>query len=138
VAQLMKTSHQFKGRWASLLIAVAILVSVALRSWADVQIAFVSDGTNKWSNWDIYLRNLTTGTTTRLTTNSAVDNHPDLSPIYDGSNILDAAALVPYTGLNRVLKHALVDHGEHTRLRVDARNERLHAGHFLALCRLEL
>ncbi len=76
----MKTNHQPKPRWARLLVAIVVLVSAALHLRADEQIAFVSDGTNKWSNWDIYLRNLTTETTTRLTTDPAIDNHPDLSP----------------------------------------------------------
>ena len=47
---------------------------------ADELVAYVSDGGSAWTNWDLYLENITTSTITRLTTNAAIDNHPELSP----------------------------------------------------------
>jgi len=69
-----------------LLAALSITLSAAPPLLAGTQVAFVSDQANKWNNWDIYLRDLDTGTTTRLTTDAAIDNHPDLSP--DGTRVV--------------------------------------------------
>jgi dipeptidyl aminopeptidase/acylaminoacyl peptidase len=75
----MKTIQQRNGRWALLLVAVSFTLP-GLRLLAGTQVAFVSDQADKWNNWDIYLRDIDTGVTTRLTTDPAIDNHPDLSP----------------------------------------------------------
>ena len=58
----------------------------ALQANAHESIAFVSDGTNRWSNWDIFVRDLDTGVSTRLTTHPAIDNHPEISP--DGKRVV--------------------------------------------------
>ena len=42
-------------------------------------VPFVSDGTSDWTNWDVYVLDLADGTTTRLTTDAAIDNHPALN-----------------------------------------------------------
>jgi len=69
-------------RRRSLFLVVFVFVATGSPSASLVDsgewIAFVSDGGFPWGNWDIYLRNLGTGATTRLTTDLAIDNHPDL------------------------------------------------------------
>lgn len=44
------------------------------------RVLYVSDGTNDWAQWDIYARDLDTGSVTQLTNHAAIDNHPDISP----------------------------------------------------------
>jgi len=61
------------------LVALFTMLSAAVHTLGE-QLAFVSDQADKWNNWDIYMRDLTSGVTTRLTTDPAIDNHPDLSP----------------------------------------------------------
>ena len=68
-----------------LLVAFFTMLSAAVHTLGD-QLAFVSDQADKWNNWDIYLRDLVSGATTRLTTDPAIDNHPDLSP--DGTRVV--------------------------------------------------
>jgi Tol biopolymer transport system component len=75
----MKTIELSNRRWVVLLVALFTLLSAAVHTPGE-QVAFVSDQADKWNNWDIYLRDLASGATTRLTTNAAIDNHPDLSP----------------------------------------------------------
>ncbi|MBI2437801.1 MAG: PD40 domain-containing protein [Lentisphaerae bacterium] len=76
----MQTSAQKLLRLMSVLaLAAAALLAPSVGS-ANDRIAYVSDGTNKWSNWDLYLLDLNTGSSTQLTTHTAIDNHPDLSP----------------------------------------------------------
>jgi hypothetical protein len=43
-----------------------------------LKVCFVGDG-GTWSNWDIYSCYLPNGTPVRLTTDPAIDNHPDIS-----------------------------------------------------------
>ncbi|MBI2440712.1 MAG: PD40 domain-containing protein [Lentisphaerae bacterium] len=76
----MQTSAQKLLRLISVLALAAAVLLQPAASPAASRIAYVSDGTNKWSNWDIYLMDLNTGSSTQLTTHTAIDNHPDLSP----------------------------------------------------------
>lgn len=41
---------------------------------------YVSDGASAWANFDIFAIDLSSGTTTQLTTDAEIDNHPDISP----------------------------------------------------------
>ncbi|MBI4325236.1 MAG: PD40 domain-containing protein [Chloroflexi bacterium] len=76
----MKTIQLPDGRWAALPVALLMTTLAVLPAIAGTQMAFVSDQADNWNNWDIYLRDLASGATTRMTTNTAIDNHPDLSP----------------------------------------------------------
>jgi Tol biopolymer transport system component len=60
-------------------VALFTLLSAAVHTMGE-PLAFVSGQTSSWSNWDIYLRDLASGVTTRLTTDPAIDNHPARSP----------------------------------------------------------
>lgn len=76
----MKTIQTPDWRWAALPVGLLMTTLAALPVIAGTQVAFVSDQADNWNNWDIYLRDLASGATTRLTTNPAIDNHPDMSP----------------------------------------------------------
>jgi hypothetical protein len=43
-------------------------------------VPYVSDGGSAWTNFDIYALDPQAGMTARLTTDPAIDNHPDISP----------------------------------------------------------
>jgi hypothetical protein len=71
------------ARLLTVVVAAHALCSTAA---AHDQIAFVSDGTNRYANWDIFVRDLDTSVTTQLTTHPAIDNHPEISP--DGQRVV--------------------------------------------------
>ncbi len=81
VKSLLKVLPQ-SARLLVLMAAAHFLCSTA----AAHELAFVSDGTNRYANWDIFVRDMDTGVSTRLTTHPAIDNHPEISP--DGERLV--------------------------------------------------
>jgi hypothetical protein len=72
----MKTIELSNRRQGILRVAFFTMLSAAVHAMGE-QVAFVSDQASPWSNWDIYLRDLASGVTTRLTTDPAIDSHPE-------------------------------------------------------------
>jgi len=60
-----------------LVIFVIAIVSINISTEAQV-VYYVGNG-GVWENWDIYSFDIGSDTETRLTTNSAIDNHPSIS-----------------------------------------------------------
>ncbi len=84
----MIARNLLKTPQSTALLRVLIVVGLfaSLPATAHDQLAFVSDGTNRYANWDIFVRDLDTGVNTRLTTHPAIDNHPEISP--DGERVV--------------------------------------------------
>ena len=73
----LKRRIYMKNFYKFLAIFVIAIVSINISTEAQV-VYYVGNG-GVWENWDIYSFDIGSDTETRLTTSSAIDNHPSIS-----------------------------------------------------------
>lgn len=70
---------KLESKYWGICVVLAWLTGGAFAHSDDLAL-YVSDGASAWAQWDIYARDLDTGSVTQLTDHAAIDNHPELSP----------------------------------------------------------
>lgn len=67
-------------------LVIFVISIISFNISAEAQLVYYVGNGGTWENWDIYSFDVSNGIETRLTTNTAIDNHPSISH-YDTSRI---------------------------------------------------